>query len=150
VDPVVVLSVTVVAAGSLLVAAGAALWRERQPDDPDYTPAHARGHVRDELERAVSDDRRALRRHPAPWAAPRPKPLIVTVTKPLEETPVDNLPDVVYKTFWTVVALALGYLTTVAAPDVGPTWTPLLAAVWTPVLVALRTYVDKRTGTPAA
>jgi len=60
-----------------------------------------------------------------------------------------NLPDWVYKTFWTVVALALGYLTTVAAPDVGPTWTPVLAAVWTPLLVAARSYVDKRTATPA-
>jgi predicted small integral membrane protein len=80
------------AAGVLLVVVGIALWRERRPDDPGYTPAHVRGHVRDELERALSDDRRALRRHPAPWAAPRPKPLTVTVTKPLQEThPMDKI-----------------------------------------------------------
>lgn len=61
-----------------------------------------------------------------------------------------DLPDWVFKTFWTAAALALGYLTTVAAPNVGETWTPVLAAVWTPVLVALRQLVDKRTGRPAA
>jgi hypothetical protein len=61
----------------------------------------------------------------------------------------DNLPDWVFKTFWTVAALALGYLTTVAVPDVGETWTPFLAAVWTPLLIAARTYVDKRNSTAA-
>lgn len=158
-DPVTVLFAVDVLAGILLVAAGIALAHERRPDDPTYRPRHIRP-ADDGIERALTASHRQLRRRSlAPWApipvqatdrpVPSYPPSDETVTKPLGE-PVTNLPDVAYKTFWTVVALVLGYLTTVAAPDVGPTWTPFLAAVWTPVLVAARAWVDKRTATQSA
>lgn len=69
-DPVAGLLVVDVLAGLLLVAAGFWLMWERRPDDPTYTPQHTAGAVQSELERAVSDSHRKLRRSPAPWAPP--------------------------------------------------------------------------------
>jgi uncharacterized iron-regulated membrane protein len=57
-------------AGVLLVVVGIALWRERRPDDPGYTPKHNARAVRDELQRAVNESHRRLRRSPAPWSQP--------------------------------------------------------------------------------
>lgn len=61
----------------------------------------------------------------------------------------DNLPDWIYKGFWTLVQAALGYLTTIAIPDVGPMWTPVLAAAWVPATTALRKWAAERAATPA-
>jgi hypothetical protein len=54
------------------------------------------------------------------------------------------LNDIGYKAFWTAVAAALGYLSTVTI-DVGAEWTPIVTTVFTAVLVAARQWVDKRT-----
>jgi len=55
-------------AGVLLVAVGIAYWRELRPDDPGYMPKHNARAVRDELQRAVNESHRRLRRSPAPWS----------------------------------------------------------------------------------
>lgn len=56
----------------LMLGAVVALFLDRRPTDPGYTPKHlVRPAVRDGIDRALADSRRELRRHPAPWSQPR-------------------------------------------------------------------------------
>lgn len=67
-DVVVLLAFAVLLEAVLIVFL---VWPER-PDDPGYEPRHLAGApALDELQLAVTADKRWLRQHPAPWSQPR-------------------------------------------------------------------------------